>query len=153
ATGDVNRQTFPGNIVPVSRINSISRKLADLTPLPNLDLLTNNYYAATSYIYDRHRADTKVNWNLSSKWTAFGRFSINHYDMNNPEMFGAIGGPAISSAGSNAGIGNGNTYSFTGATTYVVTPNLTVDFNFGWTRMDTNVEQSRLDENLGKDFL
>ena len=77
-TGDAsgaNRTVFAGNIVPANRQSSIARKLADLTPLPNLVGLTNNYYAATSYIYDRHRADTKLNWNILPKWTAFGRFS------------------------------------------------------------------------------
>ncbi|HJZ96328.1 MAG TPA: carboxypeptidase-like regulatory domain-containing protein, partial [Candidatus Solibacter sp.] len=125
ATGDAtgaNRTPFTGNLVPANRQSSIARKLADLTPLPNIDALTNNYYAATSYTYDRHRADTKVNWSILPKWTAFGRFSINHYDMINPEMFGQLGGPAISTAGSNAGTGTGNTFSFTGATTYVFTP-------------------------------
>jgi carboxypeptidase family protein/TonB-dependent receptor-like protein len=155
-TGDANganRTPFTNNLVPANRQSTIARKLADLTPLPNLDGFSNNYYAATSYIYDRHRADTKVNWNIMPKWTAFGRFSINHYDMINPEMFGKVGGPAISTAGSNAGIGTGNTFSFTGATTYVFTPRFVLDANVGWTRMDTSVEQSRLDENLGRDFL
>jgi hypothetical protein len=156
STGDANganRTVFAGNIIPANRQSAIARKLADLTPLPNLDGLANNYYAATSYIFDRHRADTKVNWNILPKWTAFGRFSINHYDMVNPEMFGAVGGPEISTAGGNPGAGTGNTYSFTGATTYVFKPNFIVDANFGWTLADTTVEQSRLDENLGRDFL
>jgi hypothetical protein len=155
-TGDpngANRTPFTGNLIPANRISPISRKLADLTPLPNLSgLLTNNYYAARSYLFDRNRGDSKVTWNLSQKWTAFGRFSVNHYDMINPEMFGAMGGPGISTAGSNAGIGNGNTYSFTGATTYIFTPHFVMDANFGWTRMDTNVEQSGLDKNLGLDL-
>jgi hypothetical protein len=153
STGDpntgANRLPFAGNQIPASRISPISRKLADLTPLPNLDLLTNNYYAARSYLYDRHRADTKLSWNINDKWTAFSRFSINHYDMFNPEMFGQMGGPGISTAGSNAGNGTGNTFSFTGATTYLFSPHLVLDANFGWTRMDTSVEQSRLDEKLG----
>jgi hypothetical protein len=148
-----NRVALPNNLIPASRISPISRKLADLTPLPNLDLLQDNYYATASYLFDRHRADTKVNWNLSEEWTAFGRFSINHYDMNNPQMFGQLGGPEISSAGGNPGTANGNTYSFTGATTYIINPNLIIDAYFGWTRMDTNVEQPRLDEKLGLDFL
>lgn len=151
-TGDAsgsNRTPFPGNVVPAARISPISRKLADLTPLPNLDGLTNNYYAAQSYLFDRNRADTKVTWTITPMWTAFGRFSINHFDMFNPEMFGQMGGPGISTAGSNPGSGTGNTFSFTGATTYIFTPHLIVDANFGWTRMDTGVEQSRLDEKLG----
>src|SRR5262249_27146347 len=124
-TGDAsgaNRTIFPNNLVPVNRQSTIARKLADLTPLPNLDLLTNNYYAATSYLYDRHRADTKLNWNILPKWTAFGRFSINHYDMVNPVMFGQVDGPAISSAASSAGTGTGNRFSFSGARTYRFTP-------------------------------
>ena len=157
ATGDpngANRTPFAGNMVPADRISSISRKLAAMTPLPNIpDLLTNNYYAAKSYLFDRHRADSKVSWNINQRWTAFGRFSINHYDMINPEMFGALGGPGISTAGSNAGNGTGNTFSFTGATTYIFSPSFIMDANFGWTRMDTSVEQSRLDEKLGLDFL
>ncbi len=155
-TGDpngANRKQFEGNMIPGDRINSISRKLADLTPLPNLDLLINNYYAARSYLFDRNRADTKLTYNITPKWTAFSRFSINHYDMINPEMFGQLGGPGISTAGSNAGTGTGNTFSFTGATTYIFTPHFVVDGNFGWTRMDTSVEQSRLAEKLGLDFL
>jgi hypothetical protein len=151
--GGANRTPFGGNLVPSSRISPISRKLAELTPLPNLDGLLNNYYAAKSYLFDRHRADSKLTWNISPKWTAFGRFSINHYDMFNPEMFGALGGPGISTAGSNAGNGTGNTFSFTGATTYIFSPSLVMDSNFGWTRMDTSVEQCCLDQKLGLDSL
>ncbi|MBI3695007.1 MAG: carboxypeptidase regulatory-like domain-containing protein [Acidobacteria bacterium] len=156
ATGDQqgnNRVALANNLIPASRISPISRKLADLTPLPNLDLLTNNYYGTASYLFDRNRADSKVNWNINEKWTAFGRFSINHYEMNNPQIFGPLGGPEISGAGGNPGVANGNTYSFTGATTYIFNPHLIMDAYFGWTRMDTNVEQPRLDEKLGLDFL
>jgi hypothetical protein len=156
ATGDpngANRTPFTGNLIPANRVSPISRKLADLTPLPNLpDLLTSNYYAAKSYLFDRNRGDSKVTWNINQKWTAFGRFSVNHYDMINPEMFGAMGGPGTSTAGSNAGTGRGDTYSFTGATTYIFTPHFVMDANFGWTRMDTSVEQSGLDKNLGLDL-
>ncbi len=147
------RIAFPGNRVPAARISSISKKLADLTPPPNLEGFTNNYFATASYIFDRHRADTKVNWNPSEKLTMFGRFSLLHYDMNNPEMFGPVGGPEISSQGGNPGVGTGDTYSFTGAATYVFSPAFVLDAYFGWTRMETSVEQSRLDEKLGLDFL
>jgi hypothetical protein len=156
ATGEANganRIAFPGNIVPLSRQSSIIRKLVDLTPLPNLDLLTNNYFATASYLYDRHRADTKLNWNIHERWSAFSRFSINHYDMDNPQMFGAVGGPEISGAGGNPGVANGNTFSYTAGTTYIFNPNFILDAYVGWTRMDTSVEQGRLDEKLGLDFL
>ncbi|MBL8176283.1 MAG: TonB-dependent receptor [Bryobacterales bacterium] len=148
-----NRVPLPGNIVPAARISPIIKKLVDLTPAPNLDGLANNFFAAGSYLYDRHRFDTKVNYNHSQKLTAFGRFSFLDYSMDNPMMFGALGGPEISSAGGNPGVGSGRTYSFTGSATYIISQNFLVDSYYGWTRMDTNVEQPRLDEKLGTDFL
>ncbi len=160
-TGDeqgANRVALPNNRVPEGRISPIAKKLADLTPLPNIaglqnTFVSNNYFAAASYVFDRHRADTKVNWAATDKLNLFGRFSILHYDMINPEMFGPVGGPEISGAGGNPGKGFGNTYSFTAAGNYIFTPNFIADAYFGWTRMDTSVEQSRLDEKLGLDFL
>lgn len=156
ATGDnegLNRLPFPGKIVPASRFSPITQKLNALIPNPNLPGLSQNYFVGGSYSFDRHRADTKVNYNVSQKLTMFGRFSLLHYDMNNPTMFGALGGDQLSGAGGNPGIGFGNTYSFTGAVTYVVKPNLILDAYYGYTRADTAVEQERLDEKLGLDFL
>jgi hypothetical protein len=73
--------------------------------------------------------------------------------MNNPQMFGDVGGPEISSAGGNPGVGFGNTFSFTGAATYLFTPTLIMDAYYGWTRGDTSIEQARLDEKIGLDVL
>ena len=150
-----NRQPFAGNIVPPNMISPIIKKLVDLTPNPNIAGagFTNNYFAGGSYIFDRHRADTKLNWNASSKLTMFGRYSLLHYDMANPQMFGALGGPEVSSAGGNAGDGVGNTHSFTGAATYIFSPSLVMDAYYGYTLADTAVEQARLDEKLGSEFL
>lgn len=156
ATGDFdgsNRTPFVGNIIPADRISPIVKKLVNLTPDPNQPGLSNNYFKGGPYAFDRHRADTKVNYNISEKLTVFGRFSLLHYDMSDPQIFGALGGPEISSAGGNPGVGTGNTYSFTGAVTYLFNPHLIVDAYYGWTRMDTSVEQPRLDEKLGSDFL
>jgi hypothetical protein len=147
------RIAFPGNIIPATRISPITRKLADLTPDPNLAGLTNNYFAAGSYLFDRHRADTKLNWNPTSKLSTFGRYSLLDYTMVNPQMFGAVGGPEVSSAGGNPGRGYGRTHSFTGAATYILTPSLIVDAYYGFTLTNTAVEQDGLDEKLGQDFL
>ncbi|MDP2991555.1 MAG: TonB-dependent receptor, partial [Kiritimatiellota bacterium] len=154
-TGDeagANRIAFSGNIVPPSRISPIARKIADLTPLPNLDLPTNNFFATAATILDRHTADTKLNWNANEKLSMFLRFSILQYNSYNQQMFGdAIGGPPI--AGGNPGSGYGGTYSATLAGTYVFTPHFIVDAYYGYTRIDTTSEQPRLDEKIGLDFL
>jgi hypothetical protein len=156
ATGDgdgLNRMPFPGKIVPASRTSPITQKLNALIPEQNLTGISANYFAGGSYTFDRHRADTKVNYIHSQKTTAFGRFSLLHYDMNNPQIFGDLGGDQLSGAGGNPGYGFGNTYSFTGAVTHVFKPTFIMDAYYGYTRIDTAIEQSRLDEKLGSDFL
>lgn len=148
-----NRVPFPGNIIPPQRIHPISRKIQDLTPGPNLSGISNNFFGAASYLFDRHRADTKVNWLATEKLSMFGRFSLLHYDMFNPQIFGPGNGPLASSSGGNAGLGFGNTYSFTSAATYTITPRLIMDAYFGYTRGDTSIVQERLDEKVGLDVL
>ena len=146
-----NRTPFTDNQVPVSRMSSISRKLADLTPLPNLAGLTNNYFRAAPFKFDRHTIDSKVDYHPTSKLNTFVRLSLLHYNSFNQELFGELGGPPVN--GGNAGTSDGGTYSTTVAANYVVTPRFIVDAYFGYTRMDTSSQQGRLGENLGRDFL
>jgi hypothetical protein len=157
ATGDSegrNRAPFPNNRVPPERISSISRKLADLTPLPNIGtgFSTDNYFASAPFQFDRRTVDAKVNWNASSRLTALVRLGVLRYTHKNPQMFGELAGPPVFD-GSNPGVGDGGTYSTTVGGTYVFSPTLVVDAYFGYTRSDTSSQQPRLDEKLGLDFL
>ncbi len=146
-----NRLPFANKQVPASRLSSIARKLADLTPLPNLAPTTNNYFLAAPFLFDRHTADTKLDYRATDKLNMFMRFSVLRYNSFNQELFGQLGGPPVN--GGNAGTSNGGTYSTTVAGNYVVSPNFIVDAYFGYTRQDTSSEQGRLNENLGRDFL
>lgn len=156
-TGDAagaNRVAFANNQVPPGRISSISRKIADLTPLPNLTGLTNNYYSTSPFTFDRHTIDTKVNWNPTEKLTMFTRYGMLHYSDFDPQVFGdELGGPPISAFGGNPGHGQGNTFSLTTAVTYLFTPTFMMDAYYGWTKANTDSEQARLDEKVGSDIL
>lgn len=154
--GDPSRRApFAGNLIPASRIHPISSKIIPMFPLPNIpgDFVNNNYVATAPYRFDRHTGDSKVNWNINDKLTMYARLSVLRYNMFNQEAFGQWGGPEISAAGGNPGNGFGGTYSGTLAATWVLTPNFIIDGNYGYTLMDTNVEQSRLDEKLGLEYL
>ena len=155
ATGNPDgsgRIPFAGNIVPVNRQDPISLKLVGLLPLPtDPGLLTSNFYSQGGFAFDRDTLDSKVNFNLTDKLTSYVRFSYLDYRSQMPTAFGEFGGPVIK--GGNPGSGFGNTYSVTAAATYTFSPTFIFDTNFGYTLMDTNVEQSRLEENLGLDFL
>lgn len=158
ATGDPNtgadRTPFPGNVIPANRISPIALAIQQRIPaITEAAFRDNNYFATGGFLFDRHTLDTKVNYNINEKWTAYGRYSILNYKMNNPGMLGDIVGPGISGAGGNTGNADGTTHSATIASTYVIRPNLIVDANFGYTLYQTGVEQPFLDQNIGRDVL
>jgi hypothetical protein len=157
ATGNQNgtgRQPFAGNIIPADRIDPLARRiLDDLVPLPNVpgNRLTDNYYAGASFLNDRHTIDSKVNFNLTEKWTSFARLSWLDFNVVNPTIYGELGGGRGVTDAANPGTGFGNTWSGTVATTYVFTPTFLLDAYYGYTLMDANVEQPGLGPNTARD--
>ena len=155
ATGNADgsgRTPFPGSIIPAARISVPVRKILPLWPSPTFTGSQNNYFAAANYAFDRHTVDTKVNWIATTKFSMYGRYSWLDYSVRNPEYFGdALGGPPI--AGGQPGRATGNSYSTTIAATYVASPTFVVDAYFGYTRMQGDSRQPRLDENVGLDLL
>lgn len=152
ATDGSGRAPFGGNLIPTARIDPISSKIVNLTPLPTYDFLSNNYYAGKPFYFDRNTLDAKVNWNPTQKLSSYVRYSFLTFDSVAPPVFGdELGGDAIS--GANVGHGFGSTHSVTLAATYVLKPSFIVDTYFGYTLMDNHSEQSRLEENVGRDFL
>ncbi len=146
------RAPFAGNIIPLSRMPDAVRKILPLWPTPTGSGSQNNYYAAGRFTLDRHTIDTKVNYNISPKLTVFGRYSYLHFNTQNSQFFGpGLGGVPI--AGGQAGVGSGHSTSLTMAATYVITPNFVIDANFGYTRLEADSRQPRLDEQVGRTFL
>lgn len=157
ATGNLDgtgRTAFPGNIIPDSRIDPLARRLLnDMVPLPNVNtnVLTNNYYAGGAFTFDRKTLDSKVNYNISNKWTAFARLSWLKFDVFNPTVFGEVGGGTGVTGAANPGTGYGGTWSGTLASTYVISPTFLIDAYYGYTLMDANVEQPGLGPNRARD--
>jgi hypothetical protein len=149
------RTPFAGNLIPADRMDPIVQKIIALIPPATFpDRLTNNFYASGPFMFDRHTLDNKVNWHVSEKLSTFARVSWLKYNMSNQQSFGdALGGPPVSDAAGNPGKGFGGTWSSTLAATYILKPTFIIDAYFGYTLMDTNVEQPRLDEKIGLDFL
>ena len=150
--GTISKTPFAGNRIPVSRLDTASAKILPLWPTANLPGSNGNYFAAAPFSFDRDTLDTKANFNLTDKFTSFVRYSILNYNtFNAPALGDALGGDPI--AGGNVGTGYGKTHSLTVAGTYTLSSTFIVDAYFGYTKMNTNVEQPRLDENIGTDIL
>ncbi|MBI4902297.1 MAG: TonB-dependent receptor [Acidobacteria bacterium] len=155
-----DRSAFPNNQIPRSRFSGPTRKILDLPdwPLPNVPGqgalgLNLNYLAGINYAYDRAQIDSKVNLNLSKKWTAFFRLSYLDYSTDNPAPFGLLAGPAVHPTDTRPGNGYGGTYSGTVSTTYVAAPNLIFDGYVGVMLLDTNALFPNMDKNIARDVL
>jgi len=155
-----DRVAFPANRIPASRFSGPSRKILALPdwPLPNAPGqgalgINLNYLAAINYVYDRDQIDSKVNFNLSQKWTAFLRLSYLNYSTQNPPPFGQLAGPAVHPTDTRPGNGYGGTYSGTASMTYAVSSNLIFDGYYGAMLLDTNALFPDLDKNIGRDLL
>jgi Carboxypeptidase regulatory-like domain/TonB dependent receptor len=148
------RTAFAGNIIPRDRFDPIVQKLIADLPLPNIPgRLTDNYFATGEYTFDRHNVDAKVNYNPTNRLGISARLGWLGYNFRNPAMFGALGGLPINSTAAKAGTGLGDTYTFTGSGSYVLSPNFLIDTYAGITTIEVLSEPDRMDENLGLDFL
>lgn len=141
------------NMIPVARLDPITLKIQALMPAPNLPGTTNNFHAVGPYNFTRHTTDGKVDWHTTSKLTISERIGWLHYDFLDSPAYGPLVGPAVSSAGGKVGNGYGDVISNTISGNYVFRPNFLVDGYFGLTRLGTNQEPPRLNENLGQSFL
>jgi hypothetical protein len=146
------RTPFANNVIPQSRIPAAVQKILPLWPNPTGPGTQNNYYAAGQFTLDRNTLDTKFNWNATPKLSMYGRYSYLHFETANRQFFGPeLGGAPI--AGGQAGFAAGHSTSMTLAGTYVARPNFLVDAYFGYTRMQADSRQPRLDEKVGQDIL
>ena len=152
-TAGAERMPFPGNVIPSNRISPIVNLIQAKIPAIADGFRDNNFFAVGGFLFDRHTVDTKFNYNINDKWTAYGRYSALKYKMDNPGVLGELGGVGISSSGGNTGVANGTTQSTSISTTYVLKSNLILDANFGYTKYGTKVEQAGLDKNIGLDVL
>jgi hypothetical protein len=160
-TGDAagaGRTLFAGSIVPKSRISPIVQKITALIPQPLWpDLNSNNYYASGSSPYTRHRFDSKVDWNVNSKFNMAARFSALPLRLFVPTVFGTgLVGPSLTTGVfDDVGDGISNFWSGTLTGVYTVSPSLVIDGAFGYTLEDYSLGMDKFgwDKKIGLDVL
>ncbi|MGH9162009.1 MAG: TonB-dependent receptor domain-containing protein, partial [Vicinamibacteraceae bacterium] len=152
------RTPFPSNRIPAERIHPVAQWFIERTPLPNLPLAdgtmpeTDNYFVQAPFVFDRWTLDSKFTWNATRRLNTFIRYSVLDFSVENPTAFGdELQGPPI--GGGNPGIGSGNTYNISGGATYTATPNLVIDANVGWVRLNPTSQMSNIGVDVGRDVL
>jgi hypothetical protein len=155
ATG-TGRTPFPDNLVPENRWSFASRTLQNMIPLPNTGTAqNNNYFASVPYYFRRDMIDAKVNYTPTSSMNIFGKYSIMDAPISSDAPLGeALGGYPGGAAGA-AGIGTGfnTTHVFGAGLSYVISPTLLFDGNFGGTRMHHDTQGPDYGKNIGLDVL
>ena len=151
-TGDpltgVGRTQFPNNIIPADRISKQAQAFQALIPQPNngSNPLTTNYFAGGTPVLGRHQFDVKINYNRTEKHTIWGKYSLLDANVTAPAALGAAVGGGIG-----GDPGTGHTFQQLGTIghTYVLSPNIVVDGNVGYTRMSQFVKGSDYGTNTG----
>ena len=93
---------------------------------------TNNWQGSGTAFFNRNNADFKIDFVPSQRSTVFGRYSFSKTYVFDPPLLGA----AIGNATNGGQLGNapGLIQSVGLGTTYTFSPNLLLDWNFGFTR-------------------
>ena len=115
ATGNpangTGRTAFAGNVIPTSRINSISSAILNGLPGTNEgsgSSTSNNFFALLPFQKTTDSLDSKIDDNISDKDRLSGRFSFARPVVFQAPVFGDFGGPAN---GAFSGTGTQKTYS------------------------------------------
>lgn len=159
ATGAANgtgRTMFPNNVIPDSRIAAASRTVAGWTPLPNTGTgQLNNFFASVPYYFKRDMVDGKMNWTPNSKTNVFGKYSVMIAPVTAGVPYGqALGGyPGGASGAAGIGTGNNKTDIMSVGVSYVITPTILFDGNFGGTWMHHDTTPPDFGTNIGLDVL
>jgi Carboxypeptidase regulatory-like domain/TonB dependent receptor-like, beta-barrel len=141
------------NMIPTSRLDPISQHILTFVPDPNLGGDQDNFFVSGVRVFHRNQVDSKVNYNVNSKFNLIGTFGMLHYINDTPTAFGTAGGGPDFGSGANPGKGDGNSYRVTIMGTYAFSPNFLMDAHFGWAQQGTNSVQRDLGTNIGTDVL
>lgn len=147
------RSAFPGNKIPLDRIDSIAQKLQSFYPGINngtQTTFTNNYFAAGGPILDRNYFDAKFNFTQSDKQQMWGKYGRMWATAGGKPVFGIAGGSGL--GGSDPGVGDTLVQLFTIGHSRVITPNLLLDGVLGFERQTQAVIPSDYGTNYGQQF-
>jgi hypothetical protein len=153
ATNGTGRTPFPNKLIPASRMEPISVRIQNMLPNPTYDTLSANLFSAGAYKFNSSKVDGKLNWNVGDKLTLFARGGVQDHDFESGPILGELVGAPFYSPASVAGPTYGTTGNMAVGATYVLTPRLILDGNFGYTAYDANSQELGLGKNIGLETL
>jgi hypothetical protein len=137
------------NTIPSTRIApAASTMLALLKPIsqtigtPSATLLAqqmaNDYYGTGTLAYNRNTNDAKITYVPNENTQIFGKYSIEPFSVLDPQELGKAGGGTFD--GGQPGAASGRIQNVGLGMSHVITANLVVDADFGYTRQVTGAQ-------------
>ncbi len=159
-SGYVN-SPFPDRVIPVSRFDNVTSRLAQAYPTPSRGGITNNFTVTPKDRQRWNQGDVRVDFTGSEKNLIFGRFSQQNTITTKPSTFKPVTVEGMSQAVS---LGNENTFAgdsdlkaYNSVVSWIRTfsPTWVMEARLGFNRFDLNfaqegaVEGAKLGEELG----
>jgi hypothetical protein len=140
ANGTYVRTPFPGDKIPVIRLDPVGQKIASYYPLPNTSgnpcTGANNFFAQRTLSTNTDQGDARLDWNPNDRNRAFLSLSKRALYTIDPNFYGNAAEPTVGF--------NGDYYPSESARldyTRVQTPYLVFDARFGATRFERHFDQ------------
>jgi Carboxypeptidase regulatory-like domain len=145
------RTPFLNNTIPPARISYAAQQMIALLPEPNIQTsaLANNYFVSPPVQYRRDTIDSRLDYNPTSKSTTFLRYGIQPSNIFAAQYLGKAGGDANGQPGNAPSL----IQSLAFGGTYTFTPNLLLDGNVGFMRVNVAAYNTDLNQNYGLDYL
>ena len=138
---------FPGNRIPLNRIDPVAGALLGLVPVPNANMTaagtqkySNNFLETTNFLQDNKSFDGKVDWNVEEKDRISGRLSYMNPVTNQSPAYGAVAGGPI--GGGFQGTGTDATYSAGINWNHIFSPSLISQTRIGLNRYRNEANNS-----------
>jgi hypothetical protein len=159
-TGDpvtgLGRTQFANNTIPASRLSQQALNVLKLIPAPNAPgdsgaPYRNNYVASGSRAFDINGWDTRWDYYINEKSSAFGRYSYQGFNQSAPGAFGLLaGGPALDNINF-AGVSDVLNQSLALGYNRTFNPTLISETRFGFMRYRVQVLPNGLGTSPAKD--
>jgi hypothetical protein len=132
-------KAFAGGVIPDALISPISKRLANLFPLPTINVVNpgqfnNNYFTQRANQERINNYEIKIDHRLSEKNSLTGRYNDQRLKTNRANLL-----QGLPTAGFGAGDEVGDTRQITITDTHSFSPTLLNEFRFGFTKIDIGI--------------
>jgi hypothetical protein len=136
----------PAATTMIANLSKIAASIGTPTSAQLSNFMANDYFGSATYAYNRTTNDAKITYIPNDNTQIFAKYSIEPFQVNDPQELGPAGGGTFD--GGQPGAGHGLIQNVGLGMSHVITPNLVVDADFGYTRQWSGA-QSTLDLSLG----